>query len=299
MTLHITDTHQHLWNLQRIDLPWVKTLPRLNRSFDQAQYEQATAMTDQSEFAYEIARTLYMEVDVPDEDIDREIAWGLEHCQQPDNRMVGMVAPCRPESGDFARSIELARANPAIRGFRRVLHTDATPPGTCLTDNFIASMKQLGERSLPFDICIRREELGNVVQLARRCPETRLVLDHCGNMDVRIGAEDKSRWEQDIREIARQENVWCKISGFVWTLQSQDWSYDRDIKPVLQVVWESFGPDRILFGGDWPVCTLSSLSFQQWLNSIYRFAAGHGPDAVEKLFSINAEKVYQLADADD
>ena len=86
----------------------------------------------------------------------------------------------------------------------------------------------------------------------------------------------------------------CKVSGFVWTIQNDDWSSKKEIDPILRVVFEAFGENRILFGGDWPVCTLSKLSFQQWLNSIYHFANSFGSGTVDKLFSENAKQIYGL-----
>ena len=292
MTIQIIDTHQHLWDLDRLHLPWVDEVPQLNRSFDLSDYQQYTQANAESEFAYEISQTLYMEVDVAENCLQSEIDLVLDLCRDPKTPMIGLVAPCRPTEPNFGDTLAYAQSNPEIKGFRRVLHTDATPPGNCLTGEFESSMKLLGEHSLPFDICIRREELADVGELAAKCSSTQFVLDHCGNIDVRISSEEWSRWKNDICRFAQQENVCCKISGFVWTIQHVDWSYEEDIEPVLRAVLDAFGKDRILFGGDWPVCTLSQLSFQQWLNAIYRFATEH--DIVAPLFATNAQRIYNL-----
>ena len=191
-------------------------------------------------------------------------------------------------------SLEFATSNPEIKGFRRVLHTAATPPGFCLQGDFIRDLKLLGQSSLPFDICIRRQELGDVKQLAAACDQTQFVLDHCGNADVRMSQEDFVQWGQQIRSIAECKNVACKVSGFIWTLQKEGWSYESDIEPILETVFQAFGEDRVLFGGDWPVCTLSKLTFQQWLNSVFRFGNCFGSQTVEKVFEKNALAIYRL-----
>lgn len=294
MTLSIIDTHQHLWDLQQLELPWLGDVPKLNRTFDQQDYQSYTQCTEESEFSYEIGQTLYMEVDVSELDIRKETDLILALCRDASFPQAGMIAAARPESPDFRESLEYASSNPEIKGFRRVLHTNATPKGTCLTPDFLNSIKAMGNQSLTFDVCIRREELIDVTKLAENCAGTQFILDHCGNAEANMNSSDFGQWKDSIQSIAACDNVACKVSGFVWTIQDSDWSYEKDIEPILKVVFDAFGEDRVLFGGDWPVCTLSLLSFQQWLNSIHRFATGFGSNTATKLFSDNAIKFYSL-----
>lgn len=294
MPLSILDTHQHLWDLTQLQLPWVGSIDPLNRSFLTADYLRYTSQNPDSEFDYSIDQTLYMEVDVASHDIAKEIELIVELCRDPLAPTSGIIAACRPGDGEFGQSLEVAQTFAEIKGFRRVLHTDETPQGFCLAKSFIDDIQALGSRELTFDVCIRRQELTDVSELAQRCPETQFVLDHCGNADARMSGDEFEIWAKDIRAIAALPNVACKVSGFVWTIQNDNWTYEKDIEPILQVVIEAFGSDRILFGGDWPVCTMSVLSFQEWLNSLYRFAKDHGETTVSKLFSENAKRIYRV-----
>lgn len=293
MPLSILDTHQHLWDLAQLHLPWVASIESLNRSFLTEDYLNYTSQNSNSEFDYSIDQTLYMEVDVAGHDIKKEIELIVQLCRDPLTPTSGIIAACRPGDGEFAQSLETAQTYAEIRGFRRVLHTEETPQGFCLASSFVDDIQTLGSHNLTFDICIRRQELSDAAELARRCPETQFVLDHCGNAEARMTGDEFERWAKDMQSVAMLPNVACKVSGFVWTIQNGDWTYEKDIEPILQTVFDAFGSDRILFGGDWPVCTMSVLSFQQWLNSLYRFANDHGEATVAKLFSENAQRIYR------
>ena len=294
MTFSIIDTHQHLWDLSVLSLPWVNDVPQLNRSFGLWDYAEYTKPDPESEVNYEIEQTIYMEVDVAASDIQKETESILDICRDESNSLSGMIASTRPGTPEFDSTLEFASSHSEIKGFRRVLHTESTPPKTCLDSEFQSHIRTLAKHNLTFDLCMRRDELADVVRLAQSCPETLFVLDHCGNAEANMTADEFSAWELAIRSIAKCQNVVCKVSGFVWTIQNSDWSYENDIEPILRVVFESFEEDRLLFGGDWPVCTLSQLSFSQWVDAIHRFACSYGESTAEKLFQSNAKRVYRL-----
>ena len=132
----------------------------------------------------------------------------------------------RPGSEGFRAYIETLAGSPEIKGVRQVLHVPSAPKSHCLTESFVSSMKLLGELNLNFDFCIRPTELADAAALARKCPGTRFVVDHCGNADPKaFGAlakttkeepwHDEAGWRRDIAELAQIENVYCKISGIV------------------------------------------------------------------------------------
>jgi len=100
------------------------------------------------------------------------------------------------------------------------------------------------------------------------------------------------RWRNDIKILSERENVVCKVSGFVWTIQNNDWSQNETIDPILDHVLDCFGDERLIFGGDWPVCTLSSLSFSKWVASIGQFAIKQGQRFCDKIFHENANRIY-------
>ncbi|HEU4752378.1 MAG TPA: amidohydrolase family protein, partial [Armatimonadota bacterium] len=143
---------------------------------------------------------------------------------------------------------------------------------------------------LSFDLCLRPGELSDGAALMDLCPETRFILDHCGNADVQ--AADRSRWEQDLAGIARRENVVCKVSGIVASARPGAWSA-ADLQPIVARVLAEFGPERVMFGGDWPVCTLAA-SYRQWVEALRWIVRERSPAEQRKLFYDNAARFYGL-----
>jgi L-fuconolactonase len=138
---------------------------------------------------------------------------------------------------------------------------------------------------------MRAAELRDAARLIDACPGTRFILDHCGNADVL--ARDRSAWKADIAEVARRERVVCKVSGIVASTKGQPWTPD-DLEPIVNHVLDVFGPDRVLFGGDWPVCTLGA-SYAGWVNALKSVVRDRPEPDQRKLFHDNAARVYRLA----
>ena len=143
---------------------------------------------------------------------------------------------------------------------------------------------------MSFDLCMRHGEIGDAVKLAAACPGTQLVLDHCGNAEVH--SKDRSKWRRDIAALSEKENVACKISGFVANARKGEWMAE-DLAPIIRHCYESFGPDRVVFGSDWPVCNLSA-SYKSWVGALKEVIKGESEERRRKLFHDNAIRVYRL-----
>src|SRR5262249_1710946 len=154
--------------------------------------------------------------------------------------------------------------HPHIKGVRQVLHVKETPAGFCLDKRFIQGIRLLGELGLSFDLCLRSAELPDAGKLIDACPDTRFILDHCGNASVQ--AKDRSQWQRDMSELAKRKNLVCKVSGIVASARPGKWTAD-DLAPIVNHTLNSFGPDRVMFAGDWPVCTLAA-TFAQWVEAL-------------------------------
>ncbi len=281
----ILDTHQHLWDLDRFHLPWLAGNPTLDRSFLPSDYAAATE-------GLHVVRTVYMEVDVAPEQQPAEAEYVLDLCRRPDNPMAAAVISGRPAEPGFAAYIRRFAAEPEIKGVRQVLHGDA-PPGFCLQPEFVAGIRLLGELGLSFDLCLRPAELPDGARLIDLCPDTRFILDHCGNASVREA--DRSQWERDLADLARRPNVVCKVSGIVASAAPSAWTAE-DLAPIVQHVLDRFGPDRVMFGGDWPVCTLAA-SYRQWVEALREIVRDR-PEAEQRaLFYDNAARFYGLPPA--
>lgn len=282
--LPIIDTHQHLWDLSKFRLPWLKGAAALNRSYLMSDYREATA-------GLNVVKSVYMEVDVDPAQHVEEAEWVAAVCRRGDSPMVAAVIGGRPASDGFADYIGRFKDDRSIKGVRQVLHGAETPPGYCLDERFVKGIRLLGDHGLSYDLCMRPAELRDGAKLIDACPNTSFILDHCGNADVLV--KDRSAWRAGIAEVARRKGVVCKVSGIVASTQGRPWTPD-DLAPIINHVYEVFGPDRVMFGGDWPVCTLGA-SYRRWVEALRTIVADRSEADQRKLFHDNATRVYRLS----
>lgn len=296
--LPIIDTHQHLWDLGRFTLHWTAGSPSLARNFLQSDYAEATQ-------GLNVIKTIYMEVDVDASQQVAEAEYIIEQCQRPDTPTVGAVISGRPASDGFRAYITRYKDSPTIKGVRQVLHGDSTPPGYALQPAFIKGVQLLGELGMSFDICVRPGELEDAARLVDQCPDTQFILDHCGNADPYLIAEPerqpdmqadypihtRQQWLDDISALGQRANVVCKISGIIARAQP-GWSAET-LAPTVNHCLDAFGPDRVVFGGDWPVCTLGA-SYREWATALRQIIANRSEEEQAKLLAKNAERIYRL-----
>jgi len=283
-TMNLIDTHQHLWNRSQFTLPWVTKGTILDNDFGIKEYKKATAGIGN-------IRTIYMEVDVDPTQQWAEAQFVNGLCQDPESGMVAAVVSGRPASPEFDEWATKLKTLPGIRGIRQVLHVKETPKGFCLGEQFVKSMKILGEKDLSFDLCIRDVDLPETSKLVGLCPDTRFILDHCGNPDLK--KTDLEPWKKDLAEIAKHKNLVIKISGFLASAAAKDqWKYE-DAATIVNHCLDSFGPDRCIFGGDWPVVLLGS-TLATWIETLKKIVANRPAADQAKLFYQNAERIYRV-----
>jgi predicted TIM-barrel fold metal-dependent hydrolase len=282
--MHLVDTHQHLWDLERFPYSWCASVPALNRSFRLADYAAASQGLD-------ITKTLFMEADVDDPHALAEAEW----IQQLSGEKVvgtppiaGIIASGRPEESNFRLHLAALSRLPAVRGIRRVLHTQ--PDEVAQQSAFAENLKLLPDFGYTFDLCVLPRQLPIAARLIERCPGVSFILDHCGIPDVRSGVLDP--WRKEISRIANFSNVVCKISGLVAYADPLSWTVDS-LRPWVNHVITAFGWDRVLWGSDWPVCTLSA-SLGQWVHATHQLTAHASLDQRAAFFHSNAERIYRL-----
>lgn len=289
----IIDTHVHLWDLKQFRLPWLSGAAEvLQRNYGEADYREAIHGLR--------LKGLYMEVDVEPAQEAAEAEYVVALARARDPLLAGVIGG-RPESPGFAPYVERFRGIPAIKGVRRVLHGPDTPPGYCLQAPFVQSVRLLGERGLSFDLCMRPTDLDDTVKLAAACPDTRLILDHCGNGDLRafrkLRADEPppkhtaDQYKAVIERLAARANVICKISGLMF--QFPRGGDASDLAGVVNVCLDAFGPDRVVFGADWPVCLVGG-SLRSWVEMLSQIIATRPAADQRKLWSENAIRFYAL-----
>jgi predicted TIM-barrel fold metal-dependent hydrolase len=280
--MKIVDTHQHLWNPRQFTYSWLKDYPALNHPYRMSDYLAAIR-------GLGIEKSVHVEADVDEPLMLEETRHILALADRPDNPMQGVVACARPENPAFRDYIRQIAGHPKLKGVRRVLHTQ--PDELALGTTFIENVCSLAKDGLSFDICVLARQLPVAIALARRCPGVNFILDHSGVPQVKEKILDP--WREHIREISKFPSVACKISGLVAYADPQRWT-PEDLRPFIEHVLECFGWDRVMFGSDWPVCTLSS-TYARWVETLTALTARVGDANQKKLFHDNAMRVYRLS----
>ena len=278
----LIDTHLHLVYRDRLSYPWLADAPPLNAEFPLELYAREARRCG-------VTDALHMEVDVAVSDIEAETR-NVETLAATEGSLLrGALSACRPESADFPAFLERALANPFVKGFRRVLHV--VPDELSESATFRTNLKLLSGTGRPFDLCVRADQIGKAIALADLAPDVQFVLDHCGVPDIKSRAEHP--WRNSIIEIAKRPNVAVKVSGVVAYADGDSWTLD-DIRPYVEHTIQSFGWDRVVWGSDWPVCTLTA-SLSTWVAAIQTLTLGCSEGERERLFSANARRFWRLA----
>jgi L-fuconolactonase len=279
----IVDSHVHLWDPARQRVPWMDQSPFLRRKAGMAEFGADSA-------GVEVEGLVYLEVDIAHVYSfleAREIARLAE--QEP--RILGIVAFAPLEFGELARWYleELVAIGPLVKGVRRL--TQGEPdPDFCLQPGFVTATRMLPEFGLSCDMCCYYVQLGQTVELVRRCPETSFILDHIGKPNIRGG--EREPWMSQIRDLASLPNAMIKISGATTEAHHDRWTIE-DVKPYLMHALESFGEDRVVFGSDWPVATQAT-TYRRWVDTIDELTLDWPESAKRKLWNENAKRFYRL-----
>lgn len=281
MTFPIVDTHQHLWDPLRFSYSWMQDLPSIRKRCMIAEYREATR-------GFDIVRTVYVDTDVDEQDLAAEAQAIFALADDSSHRIDGAVMGARLEKRDPLAHLAPYLRHPKLKGIRRVLHTQGDE--IFRHPQFIANVQALAPLNLSFDLCALPRQLPLALDLVRQCPKVAFILDHCGIPDIKGGGLDP--WRAHIQALARESNVCCKISGLVAYADPKSWSVET-LRPYFEHVIACFGWDRVMWGGDWPVCTLSC-PLSDWINAAIELTSSAGPDQRDRLFRRNAERIYRL-----
>ena len=274
--MRIVDTHLHLVYPDKFSYPWLADAPAINRPWTVESY-----FAEAENLGIEAA--LHMEVDVAESDMEKETDFMLG--VHP--KVIGAIAACRPEHADFPAHLERLAARPGVKGLRRILHQ--APDALSQTPMFDEHLRRVGAAGLVFDLCLRADQLPIGTAHAKAAPQTQFVLDHCGVPDV--AGKGLDPWRAYITEMAALPNVAAKVSGVV-AYAGADWTV-ADLRPFVEHIISSFGWDRVVWGSDHPVCTLTA-NLTRWVEATREIIAGASADEQAALLSRNAERIYRL-----
>ena len=278
----IVDSHVHLCDPKQFGYSWTKNAPLLKRQVLPNDLTKAATPVKVDQF-------VFVEVDVDFPQHLGEAAW-VADLARGDARLVGMVAALPLERGEAIKSeLDQLRQHKILRAIRRLIQTQ-TDPEFCIRPEFIEGLKLLAPHDLAFDICILHHQMSNVIKMVRQCPEVQFVLDHIGKPGIKAGIFDP--WHQNLKELAALPNVHCKISGVTTEADHKSWTREQ-LKPYIAHTIETFGFDRIMYGGDWHVSELAG-TYPQWVEIVDWVVETATLEERRKLFRDNAIRFYRL-----
>jgi L-fuconolactonase len=233
------DSHVHLWDLAVRDQAWIPAGSPIRRSFDAGDLRGALAGTPVD------GVILVQAINDAGETID------LISCAMREDFVCGVVGWADLRSPGFAAALSALAATGWLVGLRHQALAEPDPAAWLRSPGVRRGLTALQTAGLPFDLMIRPAHFPAALRTVREHPALQFVLDHLGKPPVASGGLEP--WAAGIRSLAAESNVACKLSGLP-TIASADWTY-AELAPYLDVALEAFGPDRLIFGSDWPVCT--------------------------------------------
>jgi len=276
------DSHHHLWDLKTLDREWIigEELAPIKRTFAMEEFlqERASSHIDLSILVQ--SATSYVEI--------RE----MFDLAQEHKSIAGLVAWIDMSSMECIDRLDSYLDLPGAE--RLVGIRDGAQGrvdiGWLNSQTVVRNVMKLASKNLAFDLLVDPPHLPASVSLIKQVPEVTFILDHIGKPNIANG--EISEWSSVIKELAKPENIYCKISGMATEADWQNWQV-TDFRPYFEVVLDAFGIERIMFGSDWPVCNLAA-SYQQVVEIAEYLVSELSESEKNKFWSKNARTAYAI-----
>lgn len=272
------DSHQHFWQVGRFDYPWMSSdLGVLYRDYlpnDLAPIIQKNG----------VDKTVVVQAS----NSVAESRWLLELASTHDF-IAGVVGWVDLMSPDINTQLDELCADQNFKGVRHLVESE-TDDAWLVQPAVLSGLQQVSARRLSYDLLVHTRHLKHIPLVAESCPDLAFVIDHLAKPP--IARNEISEWSQALQSLARYPNISCKLSGLVTEANWQSWQTD-DLRPFVDLALEDFGPDRMMFGSDYPVCLLAA-SYDRVLDSFQEILKSLSETDRDKIFSKNAVKFYRL-----
>ncbi len=274
------DAHQHFWQYNPAEHVWMTDdMAALRRHFMPGDLKPLLASL---EFDGCVVVQVRQSVE--------ETRWLLELAVRHDF-VRGVVGWVDLRSTGLRAQLEQFAGDKKLVGVRHIVQGEPDD-NFMLREDFRRGIAGLAEFDLAYDVLIYPRQLPAAIELVRAFPDQRFVLDHIAKPAIAEGKREP--WEVGLRELAKSENLFCKLSGMVTEARWNQWRPD-DFRPYLDVVFEAFGPDRLMIGSDWPVCTLSA-SYASAMGIVLDYVSQFGAAEQEAISGGNCGRFYSLGD---
>lgn len=272
------DAHHHFWNYDTETHKWInKKMKQLRRDF---MPEDLKTRLDKEG----IAGCVAVQADQSEE--ETRFLLNLESTYAFIKGVVGWLDIC---ADNFSKKLEQYSQNSALKGLRHIVQ-DEPDDRFLLRPDFLKGIGMLNDYGLTYDILIYQRQLPVAVEFVKHFPDQPFVLDHLAKPKVKAGLIDP--WEEGVRELARHDNIYCKISGLVTEADWHNWTTE-DLKPYLDIVFDAFGAERLMFGSDWPVCTLAA-EYSEVVVCVEEYIQSYSEKEQGLVMGGNAQRFYDL-----
>ena len=274
------DAHHHFWGYNPEEYGWISDdLCLLRRDFLPAELRTQIQMA-----------TIDGVVSVQARQSLQETGWLLALTEKY-SFLSGVVGWLPIAADDFLAHLTRFASHPKLKGLRHVIQ-DEPDDNYMLRADFNRGIAALQGTSLVYDILVFAKHLPQAIQFVDLHPNQIFILDHMAKPQIRLGVLDP--WRKHIRELAKRENVYCKISGMVTEANWQTWS-QPDLQPYFDVVLNAFEANRLMVGSDWPVCLLAS-GYARWFETVHSLISKLSRSEQQQILGETAREVYHLED---
>lgn len=276
----IIDTHVHFWDKAEVPLSWNAGLA-IDRPYRPSDLDaQRGAVT--------LDGIVFVETNVDAQQYVAEADF-VTRLASDDPRIKAIVAHAPMNAPDVGSDLAALAERPLVRGIRHLIQGQ---DAEALTGDpaFRDGLKRLPDHGFHFEICILHHQVAPVLRMVEALPQVTFVLDHIAKPGIKAGLRDP--WWTEIQALANMPNVTCKLSGVVTEADHETWT-ENQLRPYIDRVIEVFGPDRLMFGSDWPVMCLAT-GYPRWVDIVDNALAPLGAPAMRKVYVDNARRVYRL-----
>jgi len=271
------DAHHHFWRYDPVEYSWIDdAMAPLRRDFLPEDL-QAALRSGGVDAAVSVQARQSVE----------ETGWLLSMAERHPF-LAGVVGWVPLADAAVGKDIERFAARPKLKAVRHVLQGE--PSEYMLRDDFNRGVSLLWKHGLAYDVLIYERQLPQAIEFVDRHPGGRFVLDHVAKPRIRENVLEP--WRANLRRLAERPNVWCKVSGMVTEADYRAWT-EEQLQPYLEAALEAFGPRRLMFGSDWPVC-LAACAYDRWCGIVRRFASRLSKDERERVLGGTAREAYRL-----
>ncbi|WP_149206878.1 amidohydrolase family protein [Flavobacterium johnsoniae] len=271
------DSHQHFWKFDPVRDSWIdESMSKIQRDFLP---EDLLPLLTENKFSGCVA------VQASQSEDETHFLADLASKNDFIKGIVGWVDLRADNISDRLRDFS---SNKTIKGFRHVVQGEADD--FMFREDFRSGISALKEFDFTYDILIFHRQLPAAISLVKDFPNQKFVIDHIAKPDIKSGSIDS--WKSGIEEIAKYNNVWCKVSGMVTEADWKNWK-PEDLKPYLDVIFENFPTDKILYGSDWPVLNVAS-DYNEVVKTLEDYISKFSIEDQNKIWFENAVSFYNL-----